>query len=124
MRREEILLDKLEKTFADRSFRKEMGMSRQEMEKFMGSVGFRDLASELSDSVSAGERFSVKKAAAIAADYFPELRPEPEGGWLNYCYQQILHQLFPALGIEERPEYHRGRLCLLQTILSLFYHER
>ena len=118
------IYNEIKTTFLDKSFLKELGMKRKEMEACLLEARWIDLAEELSDLAGRQGRFSSQHVLTAAVNCIDELEHEPEDGWLNHCYKYVLSQLFPEMGEPEGlEEYQRGRVFLLQLLRAVFSYE-
>ncbi|MGI6211387.1 MAG: hypothetical protein ACOYJJ_02255 [Anaerovoracaceae bacterium] len=122
----EQIYEYLKKQLTDRTFRKETGMDRAQMEDFLSDIGLRKLAGELAETAGPDGRFHSRDVLAVSRKYFDCLNTgEPEEGWLQYCYNYLLHQLFPKRGEDELSQEARtGRIFLLQILRGLYQYER
>jgi nicotinic acid mononucleotide adenylyltransferase len=73
-------------------------------------------------------RFAAASVLPILQDYLPSLADEPQEGWLVYCYQSLLRELFPETTEPEDADrasrYEVGRRILLQILRGLYHYEK
>lgn len=114
------IYSEIKTAFLDKTFLKELGMRRKEMEICLQEARWIDLSEELSELRDGRGRFHSHNVLAAAQRYIDELRQAPDGGWLNHCYRYVLSQLFPEMGEPEGAEsYRRGRVYLLQVLRAV-----
>lgn len=119
-------------------FLDELGWGHQEMDKFISSSMIKEFIYKVEwlgrktmddESDPAMNPFDSKKVLELAKEYILELRTAPERGWLQYCFDYTEAVLFPetkgdlAPVDEEKPEYRKGRLLLLQILRGLYKYE-
>ena len=109
----------------EKSFLKEAGFSKEEMENFLREENWQGLADKFLDAVDARGRFISLQIIKDVAPSLARLSEEPEEGWLPYSYQYVLGQLFPGKKQDEDDEiYRKGRFVLLQLLKALYRFER
>lgn len=119
------LYEELCRTFRDKAFLKEAGLSRKEMDLRLMEENWKSLSAEILQTAGADGRFHSRGILTAARDYILELRTEPEGGWQQHCYKYVLGQLFPEMGQpEESAECRRGRAWYLQILRAVYNYER
>lgn len=119
------LYEELCRTFRDKAFLKEAGLSRKEMDLRLMEENWKSLSAEILQTAGADGRFHSRGILTAARDYILELRTEPEGGWQQHCYKYVLGQLFPEMGQpEESAECRRGRAWYLQILRAVYNFER
>ena len=124
MKREDLIYGILEKTFLDRTFLKEAGYTKKRMAAYIKESDVRGMAVELSGAADSQGRFAGQDVLKVIKAYFDCLDEEPEEGWLKYCYEYLLEQLFPGMGSQHDWEkYHKGMLFVLQTLRGLYEFE-
>lgn len=115
----------LESAFYDRTFRRETGMDRREMEMYLNQSRFRTLPGRLQAAQRENGRFDSRIVLDIARQHFPCLMKEPKEGWLRYCYNHVLHELYPNLGADDlSPDAALGRCFLMQLLRGLYSWEQ
>lgn len=109
----------------ERSFLREIGMSREEMNRFLEENNWPALAETLLEETDEKGRFHAIRVAAAAAETLNSLSPQPQDGWPVYTYGYVLGQLFPEkkTGLSDG-EYAAGRAFFLQLLKTLYKFER
>ncbi len=123
-------------------FLDDLGWNHEEMDKFISSSLIKEFiykvewAGRIDSAPGESEgfdpsmnRFDSRKVLELAKEYILELRNEPEGGWLKYCFDFTEAALFPETKSEINPEvkddekYKVGRLLILQILRGLYKYE-
>ncbi|MCI8608886.1 MAG: phosphohydrolase [Firmicutes bacterium] len=124
-KKSEKLYNDLYGVMTERAFLKEIGLSKEEMVSLLEEEQWRGQVWTLLDEVDQRGRFKAENVEATARATLEQLSQTPPEGWLSYCYQYVLGQLFPAKRTHTDDEvYTRGRLFLLQLLKILYRFER
>ncbi len=119
------LYEELCHAFRDKTFLKEAGLSRKEMDQYLMEEKWKILSSAILKTAAPSGRFPSGGILEAAAGHIPELAAEPEGDWQHHCYKYVLGQLFPEMGqIEETADSRRGRAWYLQLLRAVYSYER
>ncbi|MCH4187174.1 MAG: phosphohydrolase [Megasphaera sp.] len=120
----------LNEVFRDPRFLNMAGVREEEVPGFIRENRIRILASRLAAERSPGGRFQTQRVLQLAKAYITCLHDEPKEGWLLYCYQYVLEQIFPSRTAhregyekEEQKGYALGRMVLMQLLRGLFRFE-
>lgn len=124
MKKEDLINGMIKKALTDRSFLKEAGFTKKQMESELDEKTMAALVRELMAAADNSGRFDAVRVAAVAKARLRWLKDEPEEGWLSFCYRYVLHQLFPE---KEEPKggetYKLGRLIMMQLLRGLYEYE-
>ena len=124
MKKEDLINGMIKKALTDRSFLKEAGFTKKQMESELDEETMAALARELMAAADNSGRFDAVRVAAVAKARLRWLKDEPEEGWLSFCYRYVLHQLFPE---KEEPKggetYKLGRIIMMQLLRGLYEYE-
>lgn len=114
----------------DPRFLSMVGLDEESMTVFIRENRIRILASRLAAERAPGCRFQMQRVLQLAKAYISSLHKEPKEGWLLYCYNYVLQQLFPNrtgrhddAEKEKYKDYDLGRMILLQVLRALFRFE-
>ena len=79
----------------------------------------------LRDLLPLRERVPCARVVQLCRDILPGLCPEPEDGWLSFCYRFVRSTMFPRGGFApDREKYAAGAHLLLTAMQVLFEQER
>lgn len=124
MKKEDLILSMIKKALLDRSFLKETGYTKKQMEARLNESGLESMAAGIMAAEGRDGRFSAACVAETAEAHFECLSNRPEEGWLKHCYGYVLHQLFPD---KDEPadaeEYKEGRLFMMQILRGVYEYE-
>ena len=71
------------------------------------------------------QRLTCVQVLELCSDILPRLSPEPEDGWLSFCYRYVRSLMFPEGGFApDRAGYENGAQLLLTAMQVLFDLER
>ena len=71
------------------------------------------------------QRLTCAQVLELCSDILPRLSPEPEDGWLSFCYRYARWLLFPEGDFApDRAEHEDGAQLLLAAMQVLFDLER
>jgi len=79
----------------------------------------------LSELLPVRHRLRCQQVLELCRDVLPKLSPEPEDGWLSFCYRYIRSLMFPQGGFApDRAKHANGAQLLLTAMQVLFDYER
>lgn len=112
----------LEKNLTDKNFLKRMKMSKRTMTALLVQNKWKQKIGEL----AAFEQITCGKVLNAAQETLDQISPAPRRDWLEFIYQSTIAELFPEnfSQKEEDKNYAAGRLFYLETLRTLFYHQR
>lgn len=126
MDKNQLLYEIIRAAMTEKFFLKQIKMSAEEMDSFLGSRDPQELSRALLKSADDRGRFSAKKVLDVILPYLHALGDPPAEGRLENAYNYILGQLFPEKNAINGPESKgtvRGRLFLLQFLKALHRYE-
>ena len=119
------IFNEIRAALCDKTFMKEVGLTRREVDKMAGEQSFRKMADEIASKQGPGGRISSVDVAAAAENCIPSMNKAPAGGWCSHCYDYVLSQLFPEMGEPEgAAECRKGRAYMLQILRGVYNYER
>lgn len=124
MKTQELIYKEIREAFLDKSFLKEIGLTKKEMTERLSAEPWQEISQRLTECAEEDGRYSSRSVLKVCAPYLQELQAEPADGWLRHCYRYLLGQLFPEMGIpQDSREFHSGRSLLLQLLRGLYHYE-
>ncbi|MGI6735787.1 MAG: hypothetical protein ACOX41_00520 [Anaerovoracaceae bacterium] len=107
------LYREIEAALTERSFLRQIGLSRRRMMTLLSDCRWREQAAELYERMPFSEKrpLSCADVEAVCRETLRSFADRPEEGWLQYTYDTALHFLFPHLEIPPRTE-ERDRAAL------------
>lgn len=126
MKKHEMMDQEIKHVMMDKSFLKEVGLSKKEMETFLAQDEWTGMCAALLLYQEKDGRFNAAKILPVIKEHVACLADEPEEGWLRYCYNYTLSRLFPEVNtsFQLQEKYRLGRLYLLQILGGIYRYER
>jgi len=126
MKKHEWIYQEIRHVMLDKTFLKEVGQSRKDMEKILEDETWMRMCATLMLYEEADGRFCSTKILPVIKDHVAYMKDEPEEGWLRYSYNTVLSKIFPEVNASFMPQekYRLGRMYLLQILAGIYRYER
>ena len=112
--------DELTGQLTERRFLKTIGLTKKELQGLMRTADWKDGIISLIEA----ERVSCADVLSVCDKILSTLSPEPEKGWLQYTFSQILSQMFPeSAPAALQQDCEPGRLFYLKVLRCLLDYE-
>lgn len=120
-----IMRDCITHALTEKNFTEAACVTPESMKRFISSNLIEEMADRIAESADVNGRYSSLKIAETAAEYVPQLRSAPPGGWPGYCFDYIRGELFPLLKPDAPPgDYRTGGMIFLQIMRGAYRCER
>ena len=120
-----IMKDCITHALTEKNFTEAACVTPESMKRFISSNLIEEMADRIAESADVNGRYSSLTIAETAAEYVPQLRSAPPGGWPGYCFDYIRGELFPLLKPDAPPgDYRTGGMIFLQIMRGAYRCER